>query len=108
MGNPPDTRQRQGELLAALDSVRHQLAALPGISGHGVGLSQESFERLRGSRGGPDDVRPDDLVVTVHFVDEEALATGRPEADRLLIGVPHEYGVGRFITLAAHGEVRAR
>ncbi|MBJ7596401.1 MAG: hypothetical protein JF886_16360 [Candidatus Dormibacteraeota bacterium] len=99
MHNPPETVQRQAELLAKLDPPRQALAAVPFVTGHGIGLRKDAFQRLRNGGGGPESVRPEDLVVTVTLATQEALERARPHIDSLLSGVPHEYDVGQFVPL---------
>ncbi len=95
----PETARREAELLAQLDPLRSALMTIAGVNGNALGLTREAFQRLRESGGGPESLRPEDLVVTVNCETDEALALARSQTDALLTGIPHEYHVGRYVAM---------
>jgi len=99
VSHQPETSKRIDELRTALDQIRGRLRQIRGCNGNGVGLSSAALDRLKADAGAPESVRPDDLVVTVHFETRDALRDGKRAADDLLGGVPHEYHIGRYVPL---------
>ena len=100
MSHQPETSKRIDELRVALDQIRGRLKPIRGCNGNGVGLSSAALDRLKANARAPELVRPDDLVVTVHFETRDALRDGKRAADDLLGGSPHQYHIGRYVPLS--------
>jgi hypothetical protein len=100
MPNSAETAKRHQELLAALESVRAALLGIPGCNSVGIGLTEAAFERLRSDGGGPESVRPEDIMISVGFKSDEAFRAGADRVGELLGSFPHECRMtGRIVLL---------